>query len=198
MNSLTRAWLTHKHLRKFARVGRRCRFPVPRVNIHGHVEIGDYCRFRDNVTLRTCGEGRIILAARSGFSWNCYAEARSRIQVGAMSGIAENCVLNDTCYHFCGNELAWRDAPMESRPIVIGEGCFIGSGCHIGPGVTIGDGAVIAHHSIVTRDIPANEIWGGAPVRFMGHRHKNIPERVRRQVEELIRTQGIAEERYLE
>ncbi len=198
MNSLTRAWLTWKHLRKFARTGRRCQFPIPRLTIDGHVEIGDFCRFRDNVTLRTHGEGRIVLASRSGFSWNCYAEARSLIQIGTMTGIAENTVLNDTVVHLCGNGLARRDAPKEGRPIHIGEGCFIGSGCYIGPGVTIGDGAVIAHHSIVTRDIPPNEIWGGAPVRYMGHRTRNVPERVRRQVEELIRQHGISEERYLE
>lgn len=33
--------------------------------------------------------------------------------------------------------------------------------------VTIGDNAVIGAGSIVNKDIPAGEIWGGNPARFI-------------------------------
>ncbi len=33
--------------------------------------------------------------------------------------------------------------------------------------VNIGDGAIIGAGSIVNRDIPAGEIWGGNPARFI-------------------------------
>jgi acetyltransferase-like isoleucine patch superfamily enzyme len=34
-------------------------------------------------------------------------------------------------------------------------------------GVTIGDRAIIAAGSVVTTDVPADEIWGGNPARVL-------------------------------
>ena len=38
--------------------------------------------------------------------------------------------------------------------------------CIIGK-VTIGDKSIVAAGSVVTRDIPAGEIWGGNPAKFI-------------------------------
>lgn len=38
------------------------------------------------------------------------------------------------------------------------------------PGVTLREGAVLAAGAVATRDIPAWEIWGGVPARFMANR----------------------------
>jgi acetyltransferase-like isoleucine patch superfamily enzyme len=35
------------------------------------------------------------------------------------------------------------------------------------PRVTIGDGAIIGGGSVVTKDVPAHEVWAGNPGRFM-------------------------------
>lgn len=51
--------------------------------------------------------------------------------------------------------------------IVIGENVFIGAGTTVLKGVRIGDNAVIGSCSVVTRDVPDNEIWGGNPARFI-------------------------------
>lgn len=37
-------------------------------------------------------------------------------------------------------------------------------------GVTIGDNAVIGAGSIITRDIPSNEVWAGNPAKFIKKR----------------------------
>ena len=47
----------------------------------------------------------------------------------------------------------------------IGDGAWIGARSLILGGVTIGAGAVIAAGSIVTRDIPANQMAAGVPAR---------------------------------
>ena len=51
----------------------------------------------------------------------------------------------------------------------IGKRCSIGQESAIFPGTTMGDGAVVGAQSLVPKfsDIPANEIWGGVPVRFI-------------------------------
>lgn len=49
----------------------------------------------------------------------------------------------------------------------IGKGVWIGSGSVIVPGIAIGDGSIIAALSVVTKDVPENEVWGGVPARFI-------------------------------
>ncbi|HWG90678.1 MAG TPA: acyltransferase [Candidatus Thermoplasmatota archaeon] len=50
-------------------------------------------------------------------------------------------------------------------PIRIGRDVTIGANTTILPGVTIGDGATVSAMSLVNRDIPPGEFWGGVPVR---------------------------------
>ena len=64
------------------------------------------------------------------------------------------------------------------RPIYIGHHCWIGTGALILQNVHIGDGAVIAAGSVVTKDIPAFEVWGGIPARFIKKRKKSLAYRI--------------------
>lgn len=52
-------------------------------------------------------------------------------------------------------------------PTIIEEGASIGSSVTVLCGVTIGEGAAIGAGSVVTKDIPAGEIWAGNPAKFM-------------------------------
>lgn len=45
-------------------------------------------------------------------------------------------------------------------------GATIGAGSTILPGITIGENAFIAAGSVVTKDVPAGEVWLGNPARF--------------------------------
>lgn len=56
------------------------------------------------------------------------------------------------------------------RPVSIGNDVWIGSRVTILPGVHIGDGAVIGAGAVVTKSIPAYEIWGGNPARKLKSR----------------------------
>ncbi|MBW7863671.1 MAG: acyltransferase [Candidatus Hydrogenedens sp.] len=198
MNSLARMGLTWWHARKFTRLGAHCRFPIPDLHVSGHVETGESCRFRNNVTLRAHPGARIVFGNRSGCSWGCLVEARALVQIGNYTGIAEYTILTDAAPRLMGNLGPWREAPMEPRPVRIGDNCFIGSACFIGPGVTVGEGAVIAHHSVVLRDVGPYEIWGGAPARKMGHRTEGVPESKIRELQEMIARHGLQRDRYLE
>lgn len=57
-----------------------------------------------------------------------------------------------------------------SGPVVIGNHVFIGMKTIIAKSVTIGDGAVVGAGSVVTKDIPKGEIWGGVPAKFIKKR----------------------------
>ena len=52
-------------------------------------------------------------------------------------------------------------------PICIEDEVWIGTHVIVLPGVTIGKGAIIAAGSVVNKNVPAYEIWGGSPARFL-------------------------------
>lgn len=49
----------------------------------------------------------------------------------------------------------------------IGSNVFVGACALILPGVTIGDNSIIGAGSVVTKNVPANEVWAGNPARFI-------------------------------
>ena len=51
--------------------------------------------------------------------------------------------------------------------VAIHDHCFIGANATILCNVQIGPDSIVGAGSVVTRDIPAGEIWGGNPARFI-------------------------------
>lgn len=61
----------------------------------------------------------------------------------------------------------------EIRPVVIGDDVWIGARVTILPGVHIGNGCVIGAGSVVTKNVPDYEIWGGNPAHFIKSRKES-------------------------
>lgn len=64
------------------------------------------------------------------------------------------------------NQEKYKDVLRFGR-ISVGDNCFIGANSTILPGVKVGDGAIVGACSLVTKNIPAGEIWGGVPARYI-------------------------------
>ena len=54
---------------------------------------------------------------------------------------------------------------------------WIGTAAIIMSGVTIGKGSIVAAGSVVTKDIPPCEIWGGVPAKRIRDRFEKEEER---------------------
>lgn len=57
--------------------------------------------------------------------------------------------------------------PEAFQRSVIEDGASIGAGSVILGGITIGKGALIGAGSLVTKSVPAGELWMGSPARFI-------------------------------
>lgn len=57
--------------------------------------------------------------------------------------------------------------PEKFLKTIIKKGASIGGGAIILPGITIGENAMIGAGSLVTKNVPANQLWMGAPAKFV-------------------------------
>lgn len=55
----------------------------------------------------------------------------------------------------------------ELVPTLIKSGASVGAGSTILCGVTIGENAMVGIGSVVTKDVPAGEVWVGNPAKFL-------------------------------
>lgn len=113
--------------------------------IEGKLEIGDNSVVTTAVNIRAAG-GKII--------------------IGKNSAIGEHSVL------ISANHSLYKDIPHINSPldemrtdVIIGDNVWVGACCSLLPGCRIGDNSVIGAGSVVSKEIPANEIWAGVPAK---------------------------------
>lgn len=113
--------------------------------------------------------GKLVLGKGSIVSAGCNIRASGGvIAIGANSGIGPNSVLVAANHAIGPDKIYLRCEWDEERTgVTIGDNCWIAANCVILPGVTVGDNAIIGAGSIVNKSVPANEIWAGAPARFI-------------------------------
>lgn len=86
--------------------------------------------------------------------------------------IGNNCLFASYCFITDENHgfnpalgIRYECQKIETKPVNIGENCWIGEKVIILPGVTIGDNVVIGAGSVVTGNIPSNMIAVGNPAK---------------------------------
>lgn len=92
-----------------------------------------------------------------------------KITIGNQVTIGANTIITDTDAHSLNpaQRAGHTNLGAVSRPVTIKDNVFIGTSCITLKGVTIGENSVIGAGSVVTRNIPDNEIWAGNPAKFI-------------------------------
>jgi acetyltransferase-like isoleucine patch superfamily enzyme len=114
-------------------------------------------------------ERAIIVNEGTQVGRNCEFNISRGITIGPSCLIASGCkfVDHEHVVQPIGQRIFLKGQEEE---IVIGENAWLGNNVIVLKGVQIGDGAIVAAGAVVTRSIPANEIWGGAPARKLSQR----------------------------
>ena len=121
-----------------------------------------------STVLNTCSSGKIVIGAGSGIS-NSAIVSRESVSIGKNVRVGGGCQIFDNDFHSlnCEKRISAHDDDIQTKPVVIKDGAFLGARCLVLKGVTIGENSVIGAGSVVTKDVPDNEIWGGNPARFI-------------------------------
>jgi len=89
------------------------------------------------------------------------------VKIGSDVLISSNCGISSINHirNSYRRRLDPNDTGQFSKPVVIGNNVWIGMNVCVLPGVHIGENSIIGAGSVVTKDIPENEVWVGNPAR---------------------------------
>lgn len=147
------------------------------VSDKGKIQFGEGVRINSSLESNPIGGStRTILFAESGASIvignrvgisNSAIHASESIIIGDDVLIGGSCKIYDTDFHSVSYEERTNNTGVKKNEVIIEKGAFIGAGCYILKGVHIGKKSVIAAASVVTKDVPSGELWGGNPAKFI-------------------------------
>jgi serine acetyltransferase len=137
------------------------------------VSIQDDCVLEHNIFFKYSSywkKGYAITIGKRVFIGNhCEFNISKRIWIDDDCNIASGCKFIDHDHGIKLGELIGKQESVEGD-IIIGKDVWLGFNVIVLKNVTIGNGAVIAAGAVVTKSIPAFEIWAGVPAKKIGDR----------------------------
>lgn len=117
---------------------------------------------------RTIKDGKIKIGNNVGISNSSFVSA-CQILICDNVMIGGGCKFWDTDFHSIDylHRMQYPDNHVASAPIVIKQGAFIGAESIVLKGVTIGEESIIGAGSVVTKNVPDKEMWGGNPAKYI-------------------------------
>ena len=123
------------------------------------------------ITSLNAFEGAVIKIGNNVGISHTAISAMESVEIGDNVLIGTNCMIADTDFHPLDAEIRVEDSnnreATKIAPIKIEKNVFIGARSIILKGVTIGEGSIVGAGSVVTKNIPAGEIWAGNPAKFI-------------------------------
>jgi len=156
-----------------ADIGRGTHLPRAEVTWPHQVRIGRNCILQPDIFFNydhywTPGPS-IVVGNRVFIGRGVEFNIQGRIEIGDDALIAAGCVFVDHDHGLDPDCVINRQA-IRVMPISVGRGVWLGANVVVLKGVRIEEGAVVGAGSIVTKCIPAGEIWAGNPAHFLRRR----------------------------
>lgn len=136
--------------------------------IGAHTLLGDYCSIREE-----CKVGDYCIISRN-VSVNYNTKIGNRVKIMDNSHITGDMVIEDDVFisvlvSSTNDNTMGRESYNEEHVHgpYIKRGVTIGAGAILLPKVTVGVNSLVGAGSIVTKDIPDNQMWLGSPAKFI-------------------------------
>jgi acetyltransferase-like isoleucine patch superfamily enzyme len=112
-------------------------------------------------------EGEVRIGAKSVLGQECTISSFQHVSIGRECIVADRVMLIDFDHGMVEVERPIREQGIYKRDVRIGHNVWIGYGASFLRGVTVGDNAVVGTYTVVNRDVPANAVVAGVPVRVL-------------------------------
>jgi acetyltransferase-like isoleucine patch superfamily enzyme len=112
-------------------------------------------------------EGEVELCAKTVMGQECTISAFQHVSIGRECIVADRVMLIDFDHGVVETERPVRVQGIYKRDVRVGHNVWIGYGACFLRGVTVGDNAIVGSISVVSKNVPANAVVGGAPARLI-------------------------------
>jgi acetyltransferase-like isoleucine patch superfamily enzyme len=140
------------------------------------VRLGRWCWIGHGTKIRA-HEGEVSIGAKTVMGQECTISSFQHVSIGRECIVADRVMLIDFDHGVVEVERPVRAQGIYKRDVRVGHNVWVGYGACFLRGTTVGDNAVIGSLSVVTKDVPANAVAGGAPVRVL--RTREAPRSMR-------------------
>ncbi|WP_193212267.1 WcaF family extracellular polysaccharide biosynthesis acetyltransferase [Luteolibacter marinus] len=115
---------------------------------------------------------RVVIRSRVNITFPWRFECGDHVWIGDEVGILSlervkigtNACLSQRAYLCTGShDFSKETFDLITRPIEIGDGCWVGAHAFVGPGVTMGEGSRCMAGAVVVKNVPAGATVGGVP-----------------------------------
>lgn len=170
LSSVRRLWFSCLGMQ----IGKGTYVPKMHVTWPHQVCIGQNCKLEPHINFKYDGPWlpgpRIVIGDTVFIGTNCEFNINEGITIGNDSLIASGCKFIDHDHGIDLGESMYKQFGSRAK-ISIANDVWLGCNVIVLKGVNIGDGAIIAAGAVVTKSIPAYEIWGGVPAKKIGQRN---------------------------
>lgn len=156
-------------------LGRRSIIQPPLFWTPEYIEVGNDvlvwpgCRF-EGIDLDKATAGispRIILGDGVSFQQHCHLTAARHVEIGAGTSVLFGVMITDTDHRYDRTDQPPAMQPLDVRPTVIGDNCFIGARASIQAGSRLGRHCIVGTNAVVRGDFPDFCVLVGAPARIV-------------------------------
>ncbi len=112
-------------------------------------------------------EGVVEIGAKTVMGQECTISSFQHVAIGRECIVADRVMLIDFDHGVVESERPTRLQGIYKRDVRVGNNVWIGYGACFLRGTVTGDNAVVGSLTVVSKDVPANAVVGGAPVRVL-------------------------------
>ncbi len=170
INGETKTHFQIRYILNIIRTWLKFKFKYPWVKYEGFVRVMSHVTFAKNMDIQI---GHNV-------QFGIYTDVASNVHFGNHILIAGN-------VHFVGRrdhtfdqvgKTMWQGVRGDNGTTIVEDDVWIGTSSVIMSGVKIGRGSIVAAGSVVTKDIPECEIWGGNPAKKIRDRFMNDDDKL--------------------
>jgi len=135
------------------------------------VHLGRWCWIGHGCKIRA-HEGEVRIGAKTVIGQECTISCFQHVSIGRECIVADRVMLIDFDHGMVEVERPVREQGIYKRDVRVGHNVWVGYGACFLRGVTVGDNAVVGTYTVVNKDVPADAVVAGVPVRVLRMRER--------------------------
>lgn len=135
-----------------------------------HIVIGANVYIGHNTILKAFHKNEMHIGDHTWIGQGCFFHSAGGLTIGRAVGIGPMVKILTSTHRDGPRSIPIIFNEVDSKQVIIEDGCDIGIGAIVLPGVRIGEGSFVGAGAVVTKDVPPYSVVAGVPARVIRER----------------------------